>query len=122
MTIDEKIAYAVDLLLKLRKEDGTEHRKSREEEIELARWMYVDDPDAMGEKALDEWIEFLKGELAKTPEQREAERLAESEEMAEREAEMDYIMRMNSRYERDEWDGRWSDLARSVGATVEAWR
>ena len=64
-----------------------------------------------------EWIDWLREELAKTPEQREAESEQNCIEMAEREAEYEYEERNYWRHERDEWDDLWDDRARDCGAT-----
>jgi hypothetical protein len=66
----------------------------------------------------EEWVEWLREELAKTPEQREEESRIACEEMAEREAEELYQELQSMRYERDEWDDLWADRARSVGAVL----
>lgn len=116
MTINEKIETAVDLLMEYRAVDGVKQVWSRDEEIANARWMYVDDPDALGEEALDNWIEMLKAELAKSPEQREAESKAALEEELEFEMEQELAERMSGVRERDKWSDYWEDAAKSVGA------
>lgn len=63
---------------------------------------------------IPEWIESLRAELRKTPEQREAE---ERELEAIREAvELEMMECTTDRRNRDEWDDLWADRAREVGA------
>lgn len=107
---DQMILKAV---LMLRKYGNT--CKSKEEQIaEQKEWLekgYYGDGDAFVE-----WIDWLREELQKTQEQREEESRIACEEMAEREAEMEYQERMANSSYRDEWDDLWADRARSVGA------
>lgn len=63
-----------------------------------------------------EWIDSLKADIAKTPEQRAEEAQAWVEELAERDAMEAYYEIQSMRHERDEWDDFWDDRARSVGA------
>ena len=62
--------------------------QSKEEQIEeQKKWLKLD-PDYADR--FDDWIDSLREELAKTPEQREEESRRFCEELAEREAEMMY--------------------------------
>ena len=86
--------------------------KTKEEQIAeqkdwIAKGIYTDD-------SFHEWIDWMREELAKTPEQREQESDAVCEEMAEDEAELEY----DNRNYRDEWDDLWADRARECGAQM----
>ena len=108
---DQKILKAVLMLRKL----GNTYTSKEEQIAEQKEWIangYYSDG------SFDEWIDWMRDELAKTPEQREEESRSACEEMAEREAEMEYQERMASRHYRDEWDDLWDDRARSVGAMM----
>ena len=72
--------------------------------------------DGSEDSAIVEWIDWLREELSKTPEQREAESEKFIEELAEREAMQEYEERMSRRHDRDEWDDFWADRARDCGA------
>lgn len=108
MTIELKVLKGVLLLRK------TNTYTTKEEQIaelmdSLARGI-------LDEKDIDEWIEFLKEDLVKTPEQREKEFEEWRESVAEYEAEQALWECRSWRHERDEWDDLWDDRARSVGA------
>lgn len=64
------------------------------------------------EEDLDSWIESLKADLAKTPEQRAEEENVFLEEIDDYEPEEIWTR------ERDEWDDLWNDRARSCGAKI----
>ena len=86
---------------------------TKEEQIaELKEWA---EKEYFTEKDFYEWIDSLKVELKKTPEQREEESRIACEEMAEQDAEWEYEHRHTN--SRDEWDDLWDDRAKSVGAT-----
>ena len=107
MTLQQKILKATLMLRKL----GNRYQTKEEQLVEFKNWY-----TAERESELDEWIEGLKEELAKTPEQLEEESQKFCEELAKRETEMEYQERMRCRHDRDEWNDYWADAARSVGA------
>ena len=89
--------------------------KSKEEQIaEQLEWLK--DPEYA--KIFDEWIDSLREDLKKTPEQREKESEEYLEELLEREAEQVREEMLSMRHDRDEWDDYWDDIARSVGAKM----
>lgn len=93
---------------------GNTYLTKAEQIADVRRWLsedYFTEEDFFG------WMEALKEDIAKTPEQREAEMLAFREELAQREAEQFYIECRSLRRDRDEWDDLWDDRARSCGAT-----
>lgn len=98
-------------VLMLRKLSGAGY-KTKEDEIEDTTKIF----DGSEDSAIVEWIDWLREELSKTAEQREAESAAWYEELATREAEQEYEERMALSYERDEWDDFWDDRARDCGA------
>lgn len=103
---DQMILKAILLLRKC----GNKYQSKEEQIAEQKKWL-AEIPGYADE--FEGWIQALKEDLAKTPEQREAE----FEEFLEREAEYDYQeQRMYAEHERDEWDDLWDDRARSVGA------
>lgn len=65
---------------------------------------------------LRRWVDSLREDLMKTPEQREEESRIACEELAEAEARMEYEERMAMRSDRTEWDDLWEDRARECGA------
>ena len=105
--LHNKILKATLLLRKC----GNKYQTKEEQLAEFTEW-YTEDREA----DLDEWIQFLKDDLAKTPEQKEKE----SEEFLERLMEGEWELAKQEmecmRHERDEWDDLWDDRARSVGA------
>lgn len=84
ISIENKILKAVLLLRHFTK------RQSKEKQREEARNLYKNEPNI-----LDEWIQNLKEELKKTPEQREKESEIYCEEIAQIEAEQEYQERMS---------------------------
>lgn len=108
MTVEQKVLKAVLLLRRFNK------YQTKEEQI--AECFDFLDKGYLTEEDIDDWINSLREELAKAPEQREEESQRFVEELSEREAQMEYNERMSARYERDEWDDLWDDRARSVGA------
>lgn len=101
-------------------------RRTKDEDIK----MYLDAAEKSGEDSLnlDEWIDWLRREVryatgkmsAEERAQYEAEKEEEGRQLAEREYEYDAAYARScreERYHRDEWDDRWADIARSVGAT-----
>ena len=108
MTVEQKVLKAVLLLRRFNK------YQTKEEQI--AECFNSLDKSYLTEEDIDSWIDSLREELAKTPEQREEESRKFVEELSYREALMEYEERMSARHERDEWDDLWDDRARSVGA------
>ena len=108
---DQTILKAVLMLRRL----GNLYKTKEEQIEEQKRWIAE---GFYSEGSFEEWIDWMRGELQKTPEQREEESRIACEELAEREAEMEYQERMSRRYDRDEWDDLWADRARSVGAVA----
>ena len=102
----QKVLKAALMLRRL----GNTYQTKEEQIAEFLEWY------AERETALDEWIDSMREELAKTPEQLEAERQEFLEELLEREAEASAREIASLRRERDEWDDFWDDRARSVGA------
>lgn len=96
-----------DYLTQTKEEELAEYH-----ELYNADTVHGEDTDA----SLRDWIDSLREDLAKTPEEREAESERFCEELAEREAEMEYAERMAMRHGRDEWDDLWADRARECGA------
>lgn len=107
MTINQKILKATLLLRKW----GNTYQSKEEQIAEFTEWY-----TAENEKDLDTWIDSLKEDLAKTPEQLEEESRNFCEELAELEAQQEYEERVNNRYDHDEWYDLWTDRAISVGA------
>ena len=107
---DQKILKAVLMLRRWGNKS-----KSKEEQIEeQKRWLEEDPAYA---DVFDDRIQSLREDLAKAPEQLEAEREREFEEFLEKETEWDLKeQQMHRGRERDEWDDLWADRARSVGA------
>lgn len=107
---DQMILKAVLML----RESGNKYQSKEDQIAEQKEWLergYYGDGEAFVE-----WIDGLREELQKTPEQREEESRIACEEMAKREAEELYWEIQSMRHERDEWDDLWDDRARSVGA------
>lgn len=103
---DNDILKAVLML----RRNGNTYSTKEEQIAEQREWLakgYYSEGEFFG------WIDWLREELAKTPEQREEESRIACEEMAEREALMEY----EDHHYRDEWDDLWADRAREVGAT-----
>ena len=74
--------------------------KAKEEQIaEQLEWLK--DPEYA--KIFDEWIDSLREDLKKTPEQREKESEEYLEELLEREAEQVREEILSMRHDRDEW-------------------
>jgi hypothetical protein len=107
MKLKQKILKATLMLRKL----GNKYQTKEEQIAEFTEWY-----TAEKEADLDEWIDGLREELAKTPEQREEESLQFIEELSQREWELAQQEMAAMRHERDEWDDLWDDRARSVGA------
>ena len=78
MTLEQKILKAVLMMRRL-----CSYHQTKEEQIEEQRKWLVEDPTYAD--GLDDWIDSLRTELLKTPEQREEEGRQRSEERAERE-------------------------------------
>ena len=108
---DQKILKAVLMLRKLGNTYTSKEEQIAEQKDWIANGYYSDG-------SFDEWIDWMRDELAKTPEQREEESRIACKEMAERDAEETYWEIRSMRHERDEWDDLWDDRARSVGATM----
>ena len=83
MITDQKILKAVLMLRRF----GNKYQAKEEQIAEQKKWL-EQDPDYADQ--FDSWIDSLRDELAKTPEQREEESRRFCEELAEREAEMLY--------------------------------
>lgn len=105
--LHNKILKATLLLRKC----GNKYQTKEEQLAEFTEW-YTEDREA----DLDEWIQFLKDDLAKTPEQKEKESEEFLERLMEGEWELAKQEMESMRHERDEWDDYWDDQARSVGA------
>ena len=112
---DQMVLKAVLLLRRW----GNKSQSKEEQIAQEKRWLAEDPTYRDG---YEEWIESLKEDLAKSPEQREEGARIASEELAEAEAEYDAKMAREEmewlRHERDEWDDLWADRARSVGAVM----
>ena len=87
-------------------------RQTKEEQIaEQKEWLRMEPTYA---DMFADWIEGMKEELRKTPEELEEEMRLFREQEEEYEARhADWF-----RHERDEWDDLWADRARSVGAVM----
>lgn len=105
--MEQKVLKAVLMLRML----GNRYQ-SKEEQI-AEQMKYLNEVDGY-EKDFEEWISWMRGEMAKTPEQREEESRIASEMMAE--SEWEYEERISTREYRDEWDDLWDDRARELGA------
>ncbi len=103
-----KILKAVLMMRKL----GIKHQTKEEMLKEQKEWSK--NPDYID--GMDEWINSLRADIRKTPEEREAESERNLELMMEREWELAQQEMEIFRYERNEWDDLWDDRARSVGA------
>lgn len=99
-------------VLMMRKLDA----KSLTKEEQIAHNLEYIEKGWLDDKGLDEWINGLREELAKTPEQREEEARQFREELCQREGEMAQQEMAYIRHDRDEWDDLWADRARDVGA------
>jgi len=107
---DQKILKAVLMLRRW----GNKSQSKEEQIKEQKRWLEKDPTYA---ERFDEWIQSLREDLAKPPEQLEAEHEREFAEFLEREAEWDLReQQMYRDHSHDEWDDLWADRARSVGA------
>lgn len=106
MTIKLKILKATLMLRRL----GNTYQTKEEQIAEFTEW-YNEENEA----DLDEWIDSLRADLQKTPEELEAEAEEFREYLMDREEEM-FEAEFGGRHHRDEWDDLWSDRARSVGA------
>ena len=109
MITDLMILKAVLMLRRLGNQSQSKQEQIDEQKDWIARGFY-------SEESFEEWVGWMREDLAKTPEQREEEAARQTEEMMEREAELEYQECMSRRYDRDEWDDLWADRARSVGA------
>lgn len=107
MTLELKILKATLMLRKW----GNKYQTKEEQIAEFTDWY-----PAEKEADLDEWIQSLREDLAKTPEQREEESRQFIEELSQREWELAQQEMASMRHDRDEWDDLWDDRARSVGA------
>lgn len=105
--MDQKILKAVLMLRQL----GNKYQSKEEQIAEQEKWLKLDKDYA---EQFDEWIDWMRNELAKTPEQREEESRIASEMMAE--SEWEYEEHISTREYRDEWDDLWDDRARELGA------
>ena len=83
MVSDQKILKAVLMLRRC----GNKYQTKEEQIAEQKEWLKLDPEYA---DRFDSWIDGLREELAKTPEQREEESRRFCEELAEREAELLY--------------------------------
>lgn len=102
---DQMILKAVLMLREL----GNKYQSKEEQIAEQKQWL-ADDPTYA--ERFFEWVDSMRADLQKTPEEREAESERIFDEMRELEAETEY---QEWDY-RDEWDDLWADRARSVGA------
>lgn len=106
MTIELKALKGTLLKRMYCKLDGGKNYTTKEEDMtstleSIAKgWLTSDD--------LESWIESLKEDLAKTPEQRAAESEVFIEELSRAEAEQEYNERMSRRYDHDEWTDFWA--------------
>ena len=106
---DQKILKAILMLRRL----GNRYQTKEEQIAEQKKWLAEDPTYA---ERIDEWIDSMREDLAKTPEQREEESRQFIEELSQREWELAQQEMAVMRHERDEWDDFWDDRARSVGA------
>lgn len=113
---DQQILKAVLLMRRHNELDGGRNYQTKDEQLAEQREWAKNPRYAEG---FDEWVDSLREDLRKTPEQRAAEHEKEFAEFLEREAEWDRQQQREmeyERYDRDEWDDLWADRARSVGA------
>ena len=108
MEYNLKILKATLMLRKL----GNKYDTKEEQRAEFSEWFIG------REDALDAWINDLREELAKTPEQREREMEQAREAMLKREAITAAHELESMRDNRDEWDDLWDDRARDCGAIM----
>ena len=109
MNTDLKILKAILMLRRL----GNKYQTKEEQIAEQKQWL-ADDPTYA--ERLDEWIDSLREDLAKTPEQREEESRQFIEELSQREWEQAKQEMAWMRHDRDEWDDFWADRAKDCGA------
>ena len=110
--MEQKILKAVLMLRRL----GNTYQSKEEQIAEQRRWMEEDEEYA---ERFDKWVDSMRYDLSKTPEERQEEHDREFEEFLEREAEYDrQHQAMYSGRERDEWDDLWDDRARECGAVI----
>ncbi len=94
---------------------GNKYQSKEEQIAEQKQWLR-DFPEYA--EGFDDWVDSMREDLKKTPEQRAAEEEAELQYTIERESEIVRKQEMEMfRNDRDEWDDYWDDAARSVGAT-----
>jgi len=89
---------------------GNTYQTKEEQIAEFTEW-YTE----ANEADLDSWIDSLREDLHKTPEELEAEAEEFREYLMERDEQL-YYEEFGGRHDRDEWDDLWSDRAREVGA------
>ena len=106
--IERKILKAVLMLKRL----IPNHPQTKEDLIkEQLEWYTA---GFTTDEMIDEWIDALREDMKKTPEQREEENRIDYEENAV--WTLDY--EISERYYRDEWDDLWLDRARECGARI----
>lgn len=106
MTYELKILKATLMLRKL----GNTYSTKEEQREEFTEWFKGRDEE------LENWINEMREELKKTPEQREREAEQMAREMAELEARQAAQEIESLRPYRDEWTDLWDDRARDCGA------
>ena len=111
---DQMILKAVLLMRRCIELDGGQNYQTKEEQIEEQRRWLAEDP-TYADRFI-EWIDSLREDLKKTPEQREAEHEEFLEQLMEGEGELAQQEMASMWHDRDEWDDLWDDRARSVGA------
>ena len=111
MTIELKVLKGVLMMRQL----GNQYQTKEEQIKDQMEWI---EKGWLSSKGLDEWIDGLRVELSKTPEQREEEARQFREELSQREWEMAQQEMSYMRHDRDEWDDLWDDRARSCGAIM----
>lgn len=109
MTNELKVLKGVLMVRRL----GNDYKTKEELISDQMEWIEKGWLDSNG---LDEWIDGLRNELAKTPEQREEEARQFREELCQSEWEMAQQEMAYMRRDRDEWDDLWDDRARDCGA------
>lgn len=111
LSVEQKLLKGVLMMRRL----GNKSQSMEEQMEEQKRWLKEDPSYA---DRLDEWIDSLREDLAKTPEQLEEESRLLIEEMSEYEWMQAESELASMRHVRDEWDDLWDDRARSVGAIL----
>ena len=109
MILELKILKATLMLRRL----GNRYQSKEEQIAEFTNWYPKEN-----ESTLDSWIDSMRIDLAKTPEEREEESRQFIEELSQREWELAQQEMQAMRHDRDEWDDLWDDRARSCGAVL----